>query len=103
MNVKGNNLSDSNIVNLLDYSKDKDEIAKIIVTTKGNNLSDENIYNLLGYGTNVNEIVKILIQNIGRERVENLIKLFDINIKLPPIQERHNVYKQYYNDLINNT
>ena len=77
----GNNLSDSNIVNLLDYSKDKDEIAKIIVTTKGNNLSDENIYNLLGYGTNVNEIVKILIQNIGRERVENLIKLFDINIK----------------------
>jgi hypothetical protein len=67
-----NNLSDDNVNDILFDTKNKDEMAKLIIQNK-NKLSAPNIHSLLIYATNKNEIAEL----IGSE---NISKLTDADV-----------------------
>ena len=73
LQYKRDKLSDDNVYSLLHYSPNKDEIAKILGPENINKLSDYNVYSLLHYSPNKDEMAKIL-------GPENINKLSDNNV-----------------------
>jgi hypothetical protein len=70
LQYKRDKLSDDNVYSLLHYSPNKDEIAKILGPENINKLSDYNVYSLLCYLQNKDEMAKILRKNLSSDRIE---------------------------------
>jgi hypothetical protein len=71
--INKKDLSYDSVNHLLDYATDKDKIAKLIVKNK-KDLNDANVYYLLRYAKNKDEIAEMLGQN-------NINKLSDENVR----------------------
>jgi len=82
ISIKGNDLNDYNINNLLKYSLNRVEMSKTIISLRGNNLSDSNVHNLLYYSSNRDEMARTIINvkgnNLSGDMIYSLLQ-FSLN------------------------
>jgi hypothetical protein len=75
--IKNNQeLTDNDVKSLFYFSKDKDQIANVILKYKGDNLTDSNVTSLLGYSENPDQMANVIL----KYKEENNQELTDDNI-----------------------